>query len=205
MTTHAQPRWWQRDTIPGYILIAATIASFLLLNGPTGESFHHLLETAFGTIGIGEGAHALTATSTITTGTSAPTLPFNLTIDTIAPGQPGAGGNGGIDLITDDVGLVTGPIANGGTTDDTTPTFSGGGQEPGSTVTIFDNGAQIGTATANGAGAFSTSVTLALGGHPLTVKQTSAGQTSAASPAVSPCTLRSSALAGSAAPGLADR
>lgn len=59
MTTHAQPRWWQRDTTPGYILIAATIASFLLLNGSTGESFHHLLEAAFGTIGIGEGAHAL--------------------------------------------------------------------------------------------------------------------------------------------------
>ncbi|MCK6253912.1 Ig-like domain-containing protein, partial [Pseudomonas fragi] len=92
-----------------------------------------------------EGAHALTATSTTATGTSAPTSPFNLIIDTTAPGQPGAGGNGGIDLITDNVGQVTGPIADGGTTDDTTPTLSGGGQTPGDTVTIIDNGQPLAT------------------------------------------------------------
>jgi len=56
---HTSTHWWQRDTTPGYILIAATIASFLLLNGPFGESFHHLLEQPFGRIGFGEGAHTL--------------------------------------------------------------------------------------------------------------------------------------------------
>ncbi|WP_281914992.1 Ig-like domain-containing protein, partial [Pseudomonas lactis] len=37
-------------------------------------------------------------------------------------------------------------IAEGGSTDDTTPTLSGGGQQPGDTVTIIDNGTIIGTA-----------------------------------------------------------
>ncbi|WP_176464910.1 Ig-like domain-containing protein, partial [Pseudomonas fragi] len=54
----------------------------------------------FTTPDLGEGSHSFTATATTATGVSAPTLPFNLTIDTTAPGQPGAGGNGGIDLIT---------------------------------------------------------------------------------------------------------
>ncbi len=54
-------RWWERDTAPGYVLIAATILSFILLNGPTGEAFHHLLEDQIGglLVGVGEGAHAL--------------------------------------------------------------------------------------------------------------------------------------------------
>jgi NhaA family Na+:H+ antiporter len=35
--------WWQRDTTPGYLLLAAAAASFLLQNGPTGEGFRTLL------------------------------------------------------------------------------------------------------------------------------------------------------------------
>ncbi len=51
--------WWERDTAPGYILVAATVISFLLLNGPLGVSFHHLLEDPIGglSVGAGEGAH----------------------------------------------------------------------------------------------------------------------------------------------------
>ena len=57
----AAKHWWQRDTAPGYILIAATILSFVLLNGPTGEAFHHLLEDQIGglSVGLGEAAHAV--------------------------------------------------------------------------------------------------------------------------------------------------
>jgi NhaA family Na+:H+ antiporter len=53
--------WWERDTAPGFILIAATAISFLLLNGPLGAAFHDLLETPFGglSVGVGEGAHPL--------------------------------------------------------------------------------------------------------------------------------------------------
>ncbi|MCF3195984.1 Ig-like domain-containing protein, partial [Pseudomonas bubulae] len=117
-----------------------------------------------------EGAHALTATSTTATGTSAPTSPFNLTIDTTAPGQPGAGDNGGIDLITDNVGQVTGPIADGGTTDDTTPTLSGGGQTPGDTVTIIDNGQPLATVIVGPDGTWTyTPPPLNEGEHPFTL------------------------------------
>jgi len=54
--------WWERDTVPGFVLIAATILSFLLLNGPFGETFHHLLEDQIGDlwIGVGAGAHPVT-------------------------------------------------------------------------------------------------------------------------------------------------
>ncbi|MCF3195978.1 Ig-like domain-containing protein, partial [Pseudomonas bubulae] len=130
-----------------------------------------------------EGAHALTATSTTATGTSAPTSPFNLTIDTTAPGQPGAGGNGGIDLITDNVGQVTGPIADGGTTDDTTPTLSGGGQTPGDTVTIIDNGEPLATVIVAPDGTWTyTPPPLNDGEHPFTLVVTDpAGNASAPS------------------------
>ena len=50
--------WWQRDTTPGYILLAATILSFLLLNGPTGYAFHHLLEDQIAGLSVGLGAAA---------------------------------------------------------------------------------------------------------------------------------------------------
>ncbi|MBL8543246.1 MAG: Na+/H+ antiporter NhaA [Hyphomonadaceae bacterium] len=61
MTASAAKHWWQRDTTPGYVLIAATLLSFLLLNGPTGEAFHHLLEDQIAglALGLGEAAHPL--------------------------------------------------------------------------------------------------------------------------------------------------
>lgn len=57
--TAGATRWWERDTTPGFILIAATIISFILLNGPTGEAFHHLLEDQIAglVVGFGEAAH----------------------------------------------------------------------------------------------------------------------------------------------------
>ena len=61
MTTSATKHWWERDTTPGFVLIAATIVSFILLNGPASAFFHHLLEQQIGalSIGVGEGAHPL--------------------------------------------------------------------------------------------------------------------------------------------------
>jgi len=54
--------WWQRDTAPGLVLVAATILSFLFLNGPLGGAFHHLVEDQIAglVIGIGAGAHPVT-------------------------------------------------------------------------------------------------------------------------------------------------
>ena len=40
--------FWERDTTPGYLLIAATAVSFLLLNGPWAHDVHVFFEAPFG-------------------------------------------------------------------------------------------------------------------------------------------------------------
>lgn len=61
---------------------------------------------------------------------------WKIIVDSIAPTVPA------ITLINDDVGSITGNVANNGVTNDKTPTFSGTG-EPGSLVTLYDNGLQM--------------------------------------------------------------
>lgn len=88
---------------------------------------------------LAEGSHSLTLTATNGAGnTSAPSDPFVLVVDTIAPNRPVLTG------VTDDEGPVTGPLLNNQATNDTQPTFSGTA-EAGSTVTIFDNGVEVDT------------------------------------------------------------
>ena len=87
-----------------------------------------------------EGPHAFTARAQGDDGTmGASTVPFQIFIDVTPPDQPTIGD------ITDDIGDDQGSIGRPGVTDDTTPTFSGGGLEPGDTVTVIDNGEPIGT------------------------------------------------------------
>ncbi|MCU6429210.1 hypothetical protein KWH77_23735, partial [Enterobacter sichuanensis] len=83
-----------------------------------------------------------------------------ITVDTTAPQATGD------EVLTDDVGAVTGPIRSGDTTDDNTPTFSGTA-EPGSTVIVRDNGTVIGSApvAADGSWTFTPSTPLADGEH----------------------------------------
>ena len=57
----------------------------------------------------------------------------------------GAGSHAGSDTDISDVGIVQGSIANGGSTDDTTPTLSGSGATFGDTVNVYDNGNLLGT------------------------------------------------------------
>ena len=121
---------------------------------------------------LGEGDHSFTATATTAAAGESPhTPPFNLEIDTPAPAKPGTGGTGSIDDVTDDVGAIQGSIGNGGTTDDTTPTLSGGGQAPGDTVTIKDNGTEIGQVIVDedGKWTFTPSTPLNDGDHELTI------------------------------------
>lgn len=61
MTSSAAKHWWERDTTPGLVLIAATIVSFVLLNSAAGEFLHHQIEAQIAglSVGIGEGAHPL--------------------------------------------------------------------------------------------------------------------------------------------------
>ncbi|TCU57295.1 Ig-like protein group 3 [Novosphingobium sp. PhB57] len=78
-------------------------------------------------------------------------------VDSTPPAVPGN------DAPSDDVGAIQGAFVSGGVTDDPTPTFSGSGVEPGATITVYDNGAAIGTAVANGSGDWTFTPLLALG------------------------------------------
>lgn len=53
----AARHWWERDTTPGYVLLIAAALSFLLMNGPFAEGFHHALEDPFARIAVGGAAH----------------------------------------------------------------------------------------------------------------------------------------------------
>ncbi|WP_313436650.1 Ig-like domain-containing protein [Novosphingobium sp.] len=89
--------------------------------------------------------------------------------DTTAPTAPVVSG------ASDDAVPVTGAIVSGGSTNDATPTFSGTA-EAGATITVFDNGTRIGTATAgaNGAWTFTPTTPLGDGAHSLTFTATDA-------------------------------
>lgn len=54
-------RWWETETTPGYVLVAATVLSFVLLNGSMAEPFHALLanQIAGAFVGLGGAAHPL--------------------------------------------------------------------------------------------------------------------------------------------------
>jgi len=99
------------------------------------------------------------------------------TLDTSSPTAPT-----GLDL---DIGSDSGTSNTDNVTSDNTPTVSGAGAEPGSTVTLYDSDGTtvLGSTTADGAGAWTiTSSALSNGVHTLTVKVTDgAGNTGAAS------------------------
>lgn len=119
-------------------------------------------------IALGEGSHDLTITATDAAGnTSVASDPFVVVVDTTPPVAPT------IASATDDSEPQTGVIGNGGSTNDTTPDFSGSGEE-GSTITVYDNGVKIGTAlVTNGSWSF-TAPTLATGSHAITITATDA-------------------------------
>ena len=77
---------------------------------------------------------------------SEPSDPITIIVveDTTPPVKP-TPGEGGIEIITDDVGDKQGIIYDGDSTDDTAPTFGGSGAVPGDIVTIIDNGTPIGS------------------------------------------------------------
>ncbi|AKG67691.1 hypothetical protein WN53_00240 [Serratia fonticola] len=119
---------------------------------------------------MSEGNHAISATViTAAGGESQATPVFDFNIDSTPPGKPGNDGDTGIGSVIDDVGVVQGPIANGGTTDDTTPTFNGKG-EPGDTIHIFDNDELLGSVEVQPDGDWSfTPPSLSEGEHEITV------------------------------------
>lgn len=133
------------------------------------------------TVPLGTGSHTFTAEATDQAGnTGAPSADFSLTIDTTPPALPV------LTSITDDVGNAATPVANGGLTNDARPTLTGTA-EAGATVTIYDNGVQIGTAVATGgAWSFTPSTPLADGPHNLTFSATDAVGNASAQTGVTP-------------------
>ncbi|MDN8007947.1 Ig-like domain-containing protein [Burkholderia multivorans] len=100
-------------------------------------------------------------------GNTSPSATVTVTGDVTAPAAPVIAG------VTDDVGSVTGALASGGSTDDTTPTLSGTA-EAGSTINVFDGTTLLGTTTADASGSWSFTPASALGegAHSLTVTAT---------------------------------
>jgi len=131
-------------------------------------------------LALGNTSHALSITATDAAGNVSASSPvFNVTVDTVAPVTPG------VMTVTDDVGTIVGPVANGGVTDDLRPLLSGT-VEPGATVKIYDNGVLLTTVTADGttgAWTFQTTTDLLPGPHSLYVTATdAAGNVSLPSP-----------------------
>jgi hypothetical protein len=129
----------------------------------------------FTTSVLAEGAHSLTATaSDIAGNVSAASSALAVTVDTIAPGAPT------IASFSTDSGTV-----GDGITNDNTLTLTGAAAA-GSTVGIYDGATLLGSATANGTGAWSfTTGTLADAVHSLMARASdAAGNVSAASAAL---------------------
>lgn len=105
---------------------------------------------------LAQGGHSFTVTSTDAVGNaSAPSAPFVVVVDTVAPALPV------ITALTDDTAPVVGVVASGGVTDDALPTLTGTA-EANATIAIYDNGVQIGATVADGVGAWTFTPTVAL-------------------------------------------
>ena len=131
---------------------------------------------SFTTAALSNGAHSLTATATDAAGnTGAASSALSVTVDAVAPVAPT------ITSFSTDSGTV-----GDGITNDSTPTLTGTA-EANSTVKVYDGATLLGTALANGTGAWTyTTAALTNGAHSLTATATdAAGNTGAASTALS--------------------
>jgi len=125
--------------------------------------------------GLADGEHNVTAIAQDRAGNvSGPAAPFSFCVDSVAPAAPT------IVAALDDVGAVQGALASGAVTDDRSPTLTGSA-EPGSRVSIYDNGAKSGDATADATGhwRYTPATPLSEGAHAFTATATdAAGNTS---------------------------
>ncbi|WP_230949076.1 Ig-like domain-containing protein, partial [Burkholderia diffusa] len=118
-------------------------------------------------------------TATDAAGNTSPSASVTVRGDTTAPAAPI------IVSVTDDAGAIVGALASGGSTDDATPTLSGTA-EAGSTVSVYDGTALLGTTTVDASGnwTFTPATGLGEGAHAITVTATdTAGNVSAPSAA----------------------
>src|SRR5262249_9716371 len=122
---------------------------------------------SFTTIPLPDGQHSLTATDTVSGMTSAASAVMNVTIDTVAPSVP---------IIATDAAVNTNEILLTGTA------------EANATVTVYDNGALLGSVLADHNGGWNyTTGPLSAGAQTFTATATdAAGNTSATSQPVDP-------------------
>jgi Ca2+-binding RTX toxin-like protein len=130
-------------------------------------------------IALAQGTHNIRAIQTDVAGNvsaASTSDALDIIVDTSAPAQPS------ITAVSDDFGSTTGPVTNGGTTDDTTPALTGTA-EANAIVTILDGTTVLGTTTASAGGAWTyTPTALSTGTHNFTVTATdAAGNASVAS------------------------
>ena len=131
---------------------------------------------SFTTAALSNGTHSLTATATDAAGnTGVASTALSVTVDTTAPVAPA------ITSFSTDTGTI-----GDGITNDNTLTLTGTA-EANSTVKLYDGATLLGSATANGSGAWSfTTAALSNGTHSLTATATdAAGNTGVASTALS--------------------
>ena len=97
--------------------------------------------------------------------------------DTEAPALPSS-----TPSVTDDVGSVTGALANRGVTDDARPTFAGIGAEAGATVTLVEGGTVLGTSVvaADGTWRITPLINLSEGVHRVSYRLTDTANNSSA-------------------------
>lgn len=167
-----------RPTLSGTGTVGETITLYegttvlgSVVIGPTGN--WSITPTA----ALDNGSHELTITTTDAAGNeSAPSAGFTVVVDILSTTPVIANAQ-------DNAGSVTDAVLTGGVTDDATPTLTGTA-EANSIVAIFEGGNQIGTALADGTGAwsFTPGTPLAAGLHSFTAVATDPqGNTSAAS------------------------
>ncbi len=101
------------------------------------------------TTALADGAHSITTRATDAAGNVSPVSPaLALTVDTVAPTTTAS-----VTAIQDDVGAITGTVASGGVTDDTSLVVSGTlstGLITGERVRIYDGSSYLGDATVSG-------------------------------------------------------
>ncbi|MBU9843629.1 Ig-like domain-containing protein, partial [Rahnella ecdela] len=119
---------------------------------------------------MAEGPHEIELTVTNAAGAeSDKSLPFDFTIDTIAPVAPT------ITDVVDDSGAQNVDVAPNGSTSDNTPQIQGTGEAEGDIITVYNNGAAIGSAVVGADGTWSfTPDALADGQYDITVTETDA-------------------------------
>lgn len=130
-------------------------------------------------LALSEGPHSLTAVATDPVGNvGLPSAAFTLTVDSLAPLAPTTF------TVIDDQAPGLGVIANNGSTNDTTPTFTGTGATAGDTIALYNGVLKLGETTVRADGSWSVDPTtpLTAGTYTLTVKEIdAAGNASPAS------------------------